>query len=99
MSLLGCMPGLQVTWEGTGIPTYTGAEIWRPLLWQRPLIMDPTTPYVNIVDPSIFDCEELACFARERGLQCFQAVASLCRSKAMANPAGDVHLQVGAMNP
>lgn len=85
MNLLGSMPSLQVTWEGTGLAIYPGIEIQQPLLSQQPLVVDPTTPHINIVDPDLFDCEELARFARERGLLCFQAVAALCRSKAAAS--------------
>jgi hypothetical protein len=38
---------------------YEKSEIWEPLLLQRPLLMDPVNPFVNVADPQAFDPREL----------------------------------------
>jgi len=42
---------------------YSENDIWPNLLAQRPLLMDPTNPFVNVADPGSFDPSELMAFA------------------------------------
>jgi len=49
---------------------YKKADIWEPLLQQRPLIMDPVNPYVNVADPQQFDFKDLMTHARRTNFFC-----------------------------
>lgn len=60
MSLLSRFNELRIVWSNF----YTKAEVWEPLLHHRPLLMDPTNPFVNIADPQVFDPRELISFSR-----------------------------------
>lgn len=42
---------------------FEATDIWSPLLQQKPLIMDPVNPFINLADPLEFDCKELQQFA------------------------------------
>jgi len=55
MSLMARFEELRVVWSNY----YRKDDIWAPLLHQRPLLMDPTNPYVNVADPQDFDASEL----------------------------------------
>merc|ERR1719463_106848 len=60
MSLMARFGELCIVWSN-----YYGKEdIWSPLLQQRPLLMDPVNPYVNIADPQSFDASELMSLAK-----------------------------------
>jgi len=60
MSLMARFEELRIVWSN-----YYGKEdIWSPLLQQRPLLMDPVNPYVNIADPQSFDASELMSLAK-----------------------------------
>jgi len=59
MSLLSQFNDLRIVWSNY----YSKDDVWTPLLRQRPLLMDPTNPYVNIADPQLFDASELMSFA------------------------------------
>lgn len=55
MLLLSQFNDLQIVWSN-----YYGKEdVWSPLLRQRPLLMDPTNPFVNIADAQFFDAREM----------------------------------------
>jgi len=55
MSLMARFDELRIVWSN-----YYGKEdIWSPLLNQRPLLMDPVNPFVNVADPQAFDAREL----------------------------------------
>lgn len=55
MLLLSQFNDLQIVWSN-----YYGKEdVWAPLLRQRPLLMDPTNPFVNIADAQFFDAREM----------------------------------------
>merc|ERR1719235_591050 len=60
MSLMARFPELRVVWSNY----YGKDDIWSPLLHQRPLLMDPTNPYVNVADPQAFDATELVHLAQ-----------------------------------
>merc|ERR550514_1624902 len=60
MSLMARFDELRIVWSN-----YYGKEdIWSPLLNQRPLLMDPVNPFVNVADPQTFDARELMTLAR-----------------------------------
>jgi len=60
MSLMARFNELRIVWSN-----YYGKEdIWAPLMQQRPLLMDPVNPYVNVADPQKFDASELMSLAR-----------------------------------
>ena len=60
MALLSRFDVLKVLWSNF----YTQAEIYEPLLQQRPLLMDPVIPCANHADPKVFDASELMRYAR-----------------------------------
>jgi len=60
MSLLSRFEELRIVWSNF----YTKADIWAPLLRQRPLLMDPVNPFVNIAEPQAFDPRELMAVAK-----------------------------------
>jgi len=60
MSLMARFTELRIVWSNY----YSKEEIWSPLLQQRPLLMDPVNPYVNVADPQMFDARELMALAR-----------------------------------
>merc|ERR1719160_1849048 len=60
MSLMARFEELRIVWSN-----YYGKEdIWSPLLQQRPLLMDPVNPYLNVADPQTFDSSELMSVAK-----------------------------------
>merc|ERR1719316_2542656 len=60
MSLMARFEELRIVWSN-----YYGKEdIWSPLLQQRPLLMDPVNPYVNVADPLKFNASELMSLAK-----------------------------------
>lgn len=60
MSLLSRFNEMRVVWADN----YTKDDVWAPLLTQRPLLMDPTNPFVNVADSSTFDATELMILAK-----------------------------------
>jgi len=60
MSLLARFQELRIVWSNY----YQKEEIWSPLLQQRPLLMDPVNPFLNVADPKTFDASELMATAR-----------------------------------
>lgn len=60
MSLLARFDELRIVWSNY----YTKSDVWAPLLRQRPLLMDPVNPFVNIADPQAFDARDLMDLAR-----------------------------------
>jgi 2'-5'-oligoadenylate synthetase len=60
MSLMARFNELRIVWSNY----YGKEEIWAPLIQQRPLLMDPVNPYVNVADPQKFDAGELMSLAR-----------------------------------
>jgi len=60
MSLLTVFSSLRIVWSNF----YRKDDIWAPLLHHRPLLMDPTNPFVNVADPVKFDPSELMQAAR-----------------------------------
>jgi len=55
MSLLARFDELRIVWSNY----YNKEDVWAPLLRQRPLLMDPVNPFVNIAEPQVFDAREL----------------------------------------
>lgn len=55
MLLLSQFNDLQIVWSNY----YSKEDVWSPLLRQRPLLMDPTNPFVNIADAQFFDAREM----------------------------------------
>jgi 2'-5'-oligoadenylate synthetase len=60
MSLMARFDELRIVWSNY----YGKDDIWSPLLNQRPLLMDPVNPFVNVADPQVFDSRELMSLAR-----------------------------------
>lgn len=59
MSLLSRFNELRILWSNY----YAKSDVWEPLLRQRPLLMDPVNPFLNVADPECFDSTELVVFA------------------------------------
>jgi hypothetical protein len=60
MSCLARFNQLRVVWSNY----YSKNDVWAPLLRQRPLLMDPTNPFLNVADPQTFDPRELIAMAQ-----------------------------------
>jgi len=60
MSLMARFNELRIVWSNY----YNKEDIWAPLIQQRPLLMDPVNPYVNVADPQKFDASELIALAK-----------------------------------
>lgn len=60
MLLFSQFNDLQIVWSNY----YSKDDVWAPLLRQRPLLMDPTNPFVNIADPQFFDAREMMSLAQ-----------------------------------
>lgn len=60
MSLFARFNEMRIVWSNY----YNKDDVWAPLLRQRPLLMDPTNPFVNVADPQAFDASELMQLAR-----------------------------------
>jgi len=60
MSLLARFDELRIVWSNY----YGTQDVWSPLLKQRPLLMDPVNPCINVADPQSFDSCELVALAR-----------------------------------
>lgn len=50
-----------ITWTNF----YKKCEVWAPLSHNRPLVMDPVNPYLNIADPKIFHAREMMVAAKQ----------------------------------
>lgn len=55
LALMSRFDELTITWSNF----YKKTDIWEPLLNQRPLVMDPVNPFLNVADPQVFDFREL----------------------------------------
>lgn len=60
MSLLSRFTQLRVVWANY----YSKDDVPGSLLRQKPLLLDPTNPFVNVADPKVFDAAELMVLAR-----------------------------------
>merc|ERR1719236_279716 len=60
ISLMARFEELRIVWSNY----YDKEDIWSPLLQQRPLLMDPVNPYVNVANPQSFDASELMSLAK-----------------------------------
>jgi len=60
ISLLARFDELRIVWSNF----YEKEDIWSPLLQQRPLLMDPVNPFVNVANPQCFDASELMVTAK-----------------------------------
>ena len=63
MELMTGFNTMQVVWPER-CRCYRQADIPQTLLQQRPLLMDPVNPFVNVADPDAFDPREMMDFAR-----------------------------------
>lgn len=61
LALMSRFDELSVTWTNF----YKKTDIWEPLANQRPLVMDPVNPYLNLADPQVFDPRDLMSFASQ----------------------------------
>jgi len=61
LALMTRFDELSVTWTNF----YKKNDIWEPLANQRPLVMDPVNPYLNLADPQVFDPRDLMSFASQ----------------------------------
>ena len=61
LALMTRFDELCVTWTNF----YKKTDIWEPLANQRPLVMDPVNPYLNLADPQIFDPRDMMSFASQ----------------------------------
>lgn len=57
--LAACFDKLRVVWKNY----YQKDEVEAPLLQERPLLMDPVNPTINVADPKVFDPSELMALA------------------------------------
>lgn len=60
LKLMSQFNELRIVWSNY----YSKDDVWAPLLRQRPLLMDPTNPFVNIADAQVFDSRELMSLAQ-----------------------------------
>merc|ERR1719213_895259 len=60
LSLFARFNEMRIVWSNY----YNKDDVWAPLLRQRPLLMDPTNPFLNVADPQAFDASELIQYAR-----------------------------------
>lgn len=60
MSLLSRFDQMRVVWSNY----YSKDDVWAPLLRQRPLLMDPANPFINVAEPHVFDSSELMVLAK-----------------------------------
>jgi hypothetical protein len=60
ISLMARFNELRIVWSNF----YDKEDIWSPLLQQRPLLMDPVNPFVNVANPQCFDASELMANAK-----------------------------------
>lgn len=60
MALMSRVEELCIVWTNY----YSKDEVWPPLLRQRPLVMAPANPFVNVADPQAFNSLELMAFAK-----------------------------------
>jgi hypothetical protein len=56
MSLLARFSDLRIVWPAYH---YTYAEIHEPLKEEKPLLMDPANPFVNVADAQVFDPKQV----------------------------------------
>lgn len=61
LALMARFDELCVTWSNF----YKKSDIWEPLMNQKPLLMDPVNPFVNVADPQVFDAKELMVLASQ----------------------------------
>jgi hypothetical protein len=61
LALMKRFDEMNITWTNF----YKKSEIWEPLINQRPLVMDPVNPYLNLADPQSFDPRDLMTFASQ----------------------------------
>jgi len=61
LALMTRFDELCVTWTNF----YKKTDIWEPLANQRPLVMDPVNPYLNLADPQAFDPRDMMSFASQ----------------------------------
>lgn len=61
LSMMSRFDELCITWTNY----YKKSDIWEPLLSQRPLLMDPVNPFLNVADPQLFDHREMMTFAAQ----------------------------------
>jgi len=61
LGLMSRFDELTITWSNF----YKKTDIWEPLLNQRPLVMDPVNPFLNVADPQVFDFRELMVHASQ----------------------------------
>jgi hypothetical protein len=61
LALMSRFDELTITWSNF----YKKTDIWEPLLNQRPLVMDPVNPFLNVADPQVFDFRELMVHASQ----------------------------------
>jgi hypothetical protein len=59
LALMTRFDELCITWTNF----YKKTDIWEPLANQRPLVMDPVNPYLNLADPQAFDPRDMMSFA------------------------------------
>merc|ERR1711957_195548 len=59
LALMTCFDELYITWTNF----YKKTDIWEPSVNQRPLVMDPVNPYLNLADPQSFDPRDMMSFA------------------------------------
>lgn len=61
LALMARFDEICVTWSNF----YKKSDIWEPLSNQRPLLMDPVNPFLNVADPQMFDSKELMAFSSQ----------------------------------
>jgi len=67
LELLSDFDNACIVWPD-GVACYGKVEVPQALLRQRPLLLDPVNPLVNLADPTAFDAQEMTTFAKSAGL-------------------------------
>lgn len=67
LAVLSRVDQVNITWPSS-VCTYREGDIWKPLLKQQPLVMDPTNPFMNVADPDQFLPSEVMRYAKSGSL-------------------------------
>jgi len=64
LDLCANLPRQRITWEHTALVSFKPGDVDVAIQMQRPLVVDPTNPNINVADPGVFDGSELQKYAK-----------------------------------
>jgi len=67
LALLADFDSVCIAWA-PGVASYSPTEVPQALLRQRPLLLDPVNPLVNVADPQVFVAQEMMTLAKSADL-------------------------------